>query len=93
MFDLKVHHYQMVTDEKTKQKVERLVKYTPWKLFQTRDQPQIFLQEGRFFYENGEEISDVPPEIVAQCEAMTEEGKKIYGYKGKRGPGRPPKEA
>lgn len=83
-----------MTDEKTKQKVERLVNYTPYKIFQAQDQPTIFLRAGKFYFESGEEVTEVPTSVLTACRGMTEEGKKTYGFveptstEG-RGPGRP----
>lgn len=89
MFDWKVHHYAAVTDPQTRQKVEKLVNYTPYKMFQRKEQPTILLREGQFVYPDGNPVESVPAEILAECDLMTEAGKKAYGYVPKRGPGRP----
>ena len=91
MLDMKVHHYAQVTDPITKQKVEKLVNYTPYKLFQSKERPTVVLKEGQFMYMDGSPVETVPDEIIEQCNKLTDEGKKAYGYVEKRGPGRPPK--
>lgn len=68
-------------------------KVTPYALFRTEGSVSIYLQDGKFYYENGKHINDPPQWAIEQAENLSDVVKKQVGWQGipaKRG--RPPKE-
>ena len=61
VFDKTVHHYEL--DSETRK--PKIVKITPYHMYDIKGFPKIFRREGTFFYEGGEKVSrkELPPAL------------------------------
>jgi hypothetical protein len=62
----KVHDFARVVDPVSGASQRRLVKTTPYKRFVMQGEPVTYLQAGKFYYEDGTELEDIPEWVMAQ---------------------------
>ena len=82
--NLTPHVYERVLNEETNTYERRLVRYEPYRRI-AQDGIAVFMQNGKFFYEGGEEADPVPDWALADLDKMSNEARKTYGFPARVG--------